>query len=113
MAHCPEVDSGVIQPTAALSSFPYTPEYSMDALKHFYYDLGNRIWGPYGFADGFSETRHWYAKTHLAVDQGPIVVMIENYRSGLIWNLFMNIKDVQSGLKKLGFKSKWINTFHE
>ena len=104
-AHCPEVDYGVIQPTAALSSYPYTPEYSMQALKHFYYDLGDKIWGPFGFADGFSESHNWYAKTHLAIDQGPIVVMIENYRSGLIWNLFMNIPEIKSGLKKLGFKS--------
>ncbi|MBS1948078.1 MAG: beta-glucosidase [Bacteroidetes bacterium] len=108
IAHCPEVDSGVIQPTAALSSFPYTPGYSMQALKHFYYDLGNKIWGQYGFADGFSETKNWYAKTHLAIDQAPIVVMIENYRSGLIWKLFMQIPDIQNGLKKLGFTSKWM-----
>ena len=108
VAHCPEVDLGVIQPTAALSSFPYTPEYSMQALKHFYFDLGSKIWGEYGFADGFSETHDWYAKTHLAIDQGPIVVMIENYRSGSIWKLFMNIPDIQNGLKKLGFTSKWI-----
>jgi len=105
VAHCPQDDRGVIQPTAALSSFPYTPEYSMQALKHFYYDLGDKIWGPYGFADGFSESHNWYAKTHLAIDEGPIVVMIENYRSGLIWNLFMRIPDVQAGLKKLGFQS--------
>ena len=105
VAHCPQDDRGVIQPTAALSSFPYTPEYSMQALRHFYYDLGSKIWGPYGFADGFSEAKNWYAKTHLAIDEGPIVVMIENYRSGLIWNLFMQIPDVQNGLKKLGFQS--------
>ena len=108
VAHCPEVDLGVIQPTAALSSFPYTPEYSMQALKHFYYDLGDKIWGPYGFSDGFSESHNWYAKTHLAIDEGPIVVMIENYRSGLIWNLFMKIPDVQNGLKRLGFESPYI-----
>jgi hypothetical protein len=105
IAHCPDTDLGVIQPTAALSSFPYTPEYSMQALKHFYYDLGNKIWKQYGFVDGFSESNNWYAKSHLAIDQGPIVVMIENYRSGLIWKLFMQIPDVQSGLKKLGFES--------
>lgn len=103
VAHCPQDDRGVIQPTAALASFPYTPEYSMQALKHFYYDLGDRIWGPYGFADGFSESKSWYATTHLAIDEGPIVVMIENYRSGLIWKLFMGIPEVRSGLKKLGF----------
>ncbi len=108
VAHCPQEDVGVISPTAALSSMPYTPEYSMQALKHFYYDLGDKIWGEYGFVDGFSETHNWYAKTHLAIDQGPIVVMIENYRSGLIWKLFMNIPDVQNGLKKLGFKSPYL-----
>ncbi|GAC1311507.1 MAG: glucoamylase family protein [Mucilaginibacter sp.] len=103
VAHCPEDDRGVIQPTAALSSFPYTPEYSMQALKHFYYGLGDKIWGQYGFADGFSETHNWYAKTHLAIDQGPIVVMIENYRSGLIWKLFMGCPEISRGLTKLGF----------
>ena len=108
VAHCPEVDLGVIQPTAALSSMPFTPEYSMQALKHFYYVMGSKLWSSFGFADGFSESHNWYAKSHLAIDQGPIVVMIENYRSGLIWNLFMKIPDVQNGLKKLGFKSKWI-----
>ena len=107
VAHCPEVDKGVIQPTAALSSFPYTPEYSMQALKHFYYDLGDKIWSPYGFVDGFSETHQWYATSHLAIDQGPIVVMIENYRSGLLWHLFMSVPEIQNGLKKLGFKSSY------
>ncbi len=107
VAHCPEVDLGVIQPTAALSSFPYTPEYSMQALRHFYYDLGDKIWSEYGFTDGFSESHNWYAKSHLAIDQGPIVVMIENYRSGLMWKLFMQIPDIRNGMKKLGFTSKW------
>ena len=108
VAHCPQEDLGVIQPTAALSSFPYTPEYSMQALKHFYYDLGDKIWEPYGFADGFSETKDWYAPSHLAIDQGPIVVMIENYRTGLIWKLFMKIPEIQEGLKRLGFTSPWV-----
>ncbi len=108
VAHCPDTDLGVIQPTAALSSFPYTPEYSMLVLKHFYYDLGDKIWSPYGFVDGFSETHNWYAKSHLAIDQGPIVVMIENYRSELIWKLFMQIPDIQNGLKRLGFDSPWL-----
>ncbi len=108
VAHCPQDDFGVIQPTAALSSFPYTPDYSMQVLKHFYYDLGDKIWSEYGFVDGFSETRDWYANSHLAIDQGPIVVMIENYRSGLLWKLFMQIPDVQNGLKKLGFGSPWL-----
>lgn len=108
VAHCPEVDLGVIQPTAAISSIPFTPEYSLEAMRHFYEDLGPKIWSEYGFTDGFSETHDWYAKSHLAIDQGPIVVMIENYRTGLLWDLFMQIPDIQNGLKKLGFKSKWI-----
>ena len=108
VAHCPDVDLGVIQPTAAISSMPYTPNESMQALRHFYYDLGGKIWSQYGFVDGFSIHHNWYAKSHLAIDQGPIIVMIENYRTGLIWNLFMNIPDIQNGLKKLGFISPYI-----
>lgn len=102
-AHSPTEDLGVITPTAALSAFPYTPEFSMQALKHFYFDLGDKIWSEYGFVDAFSEHHNWYAKSHLAIDQGPIVVMIENHRSGLIWELFMSSPEVQQGLKKLGF----------
>ena len=108
-AHSPTNDNGTISPTAALSAFPYTPEYSMKALKHFYNDLGSKIWGEYGFTDAFNETKNWYAKSYLAIDQGPEVVMIENYRTGLLWKLFMNIPDVQNGLKKLGFVSPYLH----
>lgn len=104
-AHSPTEDLGVISPTAALSAFPYTPEYSMKALKHFYFDLGDKIWSEYGFVDGFSEEHKWYAKSHLAIDQGPIICMIENYRSGLLWKLFMSSPDVKNGLNKLGIES--------
>ena len=107
-AHSPTDDLGVISPTAALSSFPYTPEYSMQALKHFYFDLGDKIWGEYGFVDGFSETKNWYAKSYLAIDEGPIVVMIENYRTGLLWKLFMHDPEIQNGLKRLGFESPYV-----
>jgi hypothetical protein len=106
-AHSPTEDLGVISPTAALSAFPYTPEFSMKVLKHFYNDLGDKIWSEYGFVDAFSESKNWYATSHLAIDQGPIIVMIENYRSGLLWKLFMNIPEIQNGLKKLGFQSPW------
>jgi len=108
VAHSPANDFGVIQPTAAISSMPYTPKESMAALRHFYYDLGDKIWSPYGFVDGFSIHHNWYAKSHIAIDQGPIIVMIENYRTGLLWKLFMNIPDIQKGLKRLGFNSKWM-----
>ena len=104
-AHAPDNDLGVITPSAALSSFPYAPRESMAALRHFYHDLGDRIWGRYGFVDGFSEQHGWYADTFLAIDQGPIIVMIENYRSGLLWRLFMGIPEIQIGLRKLGFRS--------
>jgi hypothetical protein len=102
-AHSPTNDLGVITPTAALSAFPYTPEYSMAALKFFYYKLGDRLWGEYGFHDAFNLNEGWFADSYLAIDQGPIIVMIENYRTGLLWNLFMSAPEVQSGLDKLSF----------
>lgn len=102
-AHQPSNDKGVISPTAALSSFPYTPEESMRAARYFYTKLGDKLWGKYGFYDAFSETDNWFTPRYLAIDQGPIVVMIENYRTQLLWKLFMKDKDVQHGLKKLGF----------
>lgn len=102
-AHSPARDLGVISPTAALSSFPYTPAYSMQALKYFYYDLGKKIWGPFGFYDAFSEQENWYPQRYLAIDQGPIIIMIENHRSALIWDLFMSCPEVKQGLRKLGF----------
>ena len=80
----------------------------MAALKHFYYDLGDKIWGEYGFVDAFNETKDWYAKSFLAIDQGPEIVMIENYRSGLMWKLFMSVPEVQMGLLKLGFESPYL-----
>lgn len=107
-AHSPTNDHGTITPTAALSAFPYTPEYSMQALRHFYDNLGDKIWSQYGFVDAFNETQQWYANSHLAIDQGPIIVMIENHRSGLLWNLFMSCPEVQRGLSKLGFESPHI-----
>ncbi len=107
-AHAPgkDRDLGVISPTAALSSMPYTPDFSMLAMKHWYQDLGEKVYGVYGFYDAFSETANWYPKRYLAIDQGPIVVMMENYRTALLWNLFMNAPEVQQGLKKLGFQSQ-------
>lgn len=102
-AHSPTNDRGVITPTAALSSYPFTPEESMDAMKYFYYSMGDRLWGPYGFYDAFNITEGWYATSNIAIDQGPIIIMIENHRSGLLWNLFMFCPEVQIALDKLGF----------
>ncbi|MBE7171476.1 MAG: Ig-like domain-containing protein [Williamsia sp.] len=103
-ASSPANDVGVIAPTAALSSFPYTPAQSMNALKFFYYKLGDKLWKEYGFVDAFSLKDTWFASSFLAIDQGPIIVMIENYRSNLLWNLFMSCPEVKGGLRNLGFQ---------
>ena len=75
----------------------------MAALKHFYFDLGDNLWGKYGFYDAFSETENWYINRYLGLDQLTIAPMIENHRTGLLWNLFMSCPEVQEGLKKLGY----------
>jgi len=102
-AHSPQEDLGVISPTAALSSFPYTPEESMKVVRYLYDELGDKVWGEFGFYDAFSEHEDWYLPRYLAIDQGPAVVMIENHRSGLLWKLFMSCPEVKQGLDKLGF----------
>ncbi|MDP4223162.1 MAG: glucoamylase family protein [Bacteroidota bacterium] len=102
-AQSPSNDLGVVTPTAAISSIAYTPVQSMNALKTDYYFLGDRLWGDYGFYDAFDVTEGWWASSTLAIDQGPIICMIENYRTGLLWRLFMSATEVQGGLRKLGF----------
>jgi hypothetical protein len=102
-ASSPANDRGVIAPTAALSSFPYTPQESMDALRFFYYVLGDKIWGEFGFYDAFNLSTLWFADSYLAIDQGPIICMIENHRTGLLWDLFMSNEDIRRGLAKLSF----------
>jgi hypothetical protein len=108
--HAPskERDKGVISPTAALSSFPYTPKESMQAMKFWYNEMGDKVWGKYGFYDAFSVHHNWFLPRYLAIDQGPIVVMMENYRTGLLWKLFMSSPEIQQGLTKLGFTSPYI-----
>ncbi|MBK5719832.1 beta-glucosidase [Dysgonomonas sp. Marseille-P4677] len=109
-AHAPneEQDLGVIAPTAALSSIVYTPDESMDVMRYLY-SKRDTLLGTFGFYDAYSESENWYPKRYLAIDQGPIVVMIENYRSQLLWNLFMSHPDIQKGLKLLGFNSPHLN----
>ena len=104
-ASSPTNDVGVIAPTAAIASLPYTPTQSLQALRFFYYKLGDKMWGPYGFYDSFSLDDTWFANSVLAIDEGPIIVMIENYQSGLLWNLFMSCPEVKTGMKGLGFQS--------
>lgn len=105
LAHAPgeNSDNGTITPTAALSSMPYTPAESMAALRYFYRQQGERLWGPMGFYDAYNLNEDWFARSYLAIDQGPIIGMIENHRSGLLWNLFMNNPEIQAVLENIGF----------
>lgn len=105
MAHEPtgDRDNGTITPTAALSSMPYTPEQSIGALKHFYRNLGEKTWGNYGFYDAFNQEVDWWATSYLAIDQGPIIDMIENYRSSLLWDKFMANPEIGPALTAIGF----------
>ncbi len=104
-AHQPNNDKGVISPTAALSSFPYTPVESMKALRFFYEEQHDFLIGVAGPYDAFSLQYNWRTPRYLAIDQGTIAPMIENHRSGLLWNLFMQAPEVQQGLLNLGFHS--------
>jgi hypothetical protein len=104
-AHAPDNDNGTISPTAALASLPYAPVEVMAVLRHLLRRHGKRVWRELGFVDAFCESQSWYADTFLAIDQGPIIVMIENHRSGLLWNLFMAVPEVRAGLRRLGFSS--------
>ena len=101
-------DMGKIAPTGAISSFPYTPAQSMKALKNYYYNYGKFLWGEYGFRDAFNLTQNWCSEIYMGLNQAPMVVMIENYRSGLLWKLFMSCPEIKNGLKKLGFESPWL-----
>ena len=110
LAHDPGNDNGTIAPTAALSSMPYTPDESIAVLKYFYRNYTASLWGEFGFKDAFNLTYssngvsgEWFSDGYLAIDQGPIIVMIENYRSGLLWNLFMSNPEIQTALDAIGF----------
>lgn len=105
-AHMPSNDKGVISPTAAVSAIVYMPQESIAAMRNFYENYNSSMWGPAGFYDAHSKHyNNWSPYRYLAIDQGPMVVMLENYRSGLLWNLFMNAPEVKQGLLTLGFHS--------
>jgi hypothetical protein len=109
-AHAPDNDNGTISPTAALASLPYAPAEVMAVLRGLLQRHGKRVWGELGFVDAFCESQEWYADTFLAIDQGPIIAMIENHRTGLLWNLFMAVPEVKAGLRRLGFTSPHLRT---
>jgi hypothetical protein len=102
-AHSPANDKGIISPTAAISSMPYTSAESLRAM-HYFYQKKDKLLGVAGFYDAFSpEYDFWVAEAYLAIDQGPQIIMIENHRTGLLWNLFMQNQEVRNGLDALGF----------
>jgi hypothetical protein len=104
-AHAPDLDNGTITPFASLGCLPYAPREVISTLRHFLRRHGAKLWGPYGLFDAFCEQRNWFSDAYLAIDQGPIVIMMENHRTGLLWKLFMSVPEVQAGLRKLGFSS--------
>jgi hypothetical protein len=112
LAHAPGAgtDNGTITPAAAIPSMPYTPVESMSALKHFYRVYGEHLWGEYGFYDAFNPGENWFAASYLAIDQGPIIDMIENYRSGLLWNQFMDNPEIAPALEAIGFEADPVST---
>ena len=112
-ASAPTNDQGFIAPTAAISSLPYTPNESMAALDFYYYVLGDKLFKEYGFIDAFSldiegNNDPWFSDAFLAIDQGPIIVMIENFRTQLLWKLFTGCSEIKSGMQKLGFTAPYL-----
>ncbi|HYL01412.1 MAG TPA: glucoamylase family protein [Steroidobacteraceae bacterium] len=103
VAHAPDAadDRGTLTPTGALSSFPYTPEASMAALKHYYRDLGAGLWDIYGPRDAFNQQADWISPIYMGLNQAPIVVMVENYRTGLVWKSFMANPEIGAMLHEL------------
>src|SRR5690606_9973649 len=97
----------------ALSSMPYTPTESIEALKNFYRTYGNNLWGEYGFKDAFNPRQNWFASSYIAIDQGPIIVMIENYRSRLLWEKFMANPEIQPMLDSIGFVSDSVTSVED
>ena len=98
----------VIAPTAALSSFPYAPKAALAALRYFYEKLGDRLWGRFGFADAFQESSGWISNAYIAIDQGPIVAMIENYRDDFVWKVMRKNPYIRRGLLRAGFTGGWL-----
>jgi hypothetical protein len=102
-AHSPLNDNGTITPTAAISAMPYTPNESIATMKNFYHTYGNKLWGEFGFRDAFNLSQNWFASSYLAIDQGTIAPMIENYRTGLCWDMFMKNPEIPPMLDAIGW----------
>ena len=100
----PELDDGTIAPTGAIASFPYTPDASLKALKYFYRELGDRVWSVYGFRDAFNLDQDWVSGINMGLNQAPMIVMIENYRTGLLWKYFMSNPEIAPTLARVGLR---------
>ena len=103
LPHAPDAehDLGTLTPTGALASFPYTPEASMLTLKHYYRDLGDQLWDIYGPRDAYNPGQNWVSPIYMGLNQAPIVVMVENHRTGLVWKAFMSNPEIREMLEKL------------
>ncbi len=114
-AHQPgsQSDNGTIAPTAAISAMPYTPEESLATLRHFYYEMGEQLWGPFGFYDAFNPGADWVSPSYLAIDQGTMAPMIENHRTGLPWKIFMKSDVAEAILEKLAAAKSSANVGEE
>jgi hypothetical protein len=100
-----DFDDGTIAPTASAASLPFAPEIVLPTIHNLYRKYGKLgLWGIYGFKDSFNPTLNWYAEDYLGIDQGPIVLMIENYKTGFVWKYFMNDSVIKKGLKVLGIE---------
>ena len=97
-------DDGTIAPYASLSSLPFAPEIVLPTIKSMNEKYGQKLWGKYGFYDSFNPTAKWFNDDFIGIDEGPMLIMIENFRTGLVWNYVMKDPIIQKGLNKLGYE---------
>jgi hypothetical protein len=97
-------DDGTIAPYGPLSSLPFAPELVLPTIRSINERYGKKLWGKYGYYDAFNPTAGWVDNDFLGIDQGPMLIMIENFRTGLVWNYVMKDPVIQKGLNRLGFE---------
>ena len=118
-------DDGTIAPTAAGGSIPFAPEIAIPALLEMRRYGGEKLYGEYGFRDSFNPSFRysdvvsthgevhdgvgWVARNHLGIDQGPILLMAENHRTGLVWEVMRQSPYIQQGLRRAGFQGGWLD----
>ncbi|MFH1368572.1 MAG: glucoamylase family protein [Elusimicrobiota bacterium] len=95
---------GTIPPYSLCAAVPFTPDIAIPAIRKLLAEYGPRVWGKYGFVSAFNLDQEWFATEHIGIDEGIILLMIENYRTGFVWKKFMSNPYIQSGMKKAGFR---------